>query len=101
MPDQVRIDLTVAAGARALDRLSVEGAVPTPRASDDLEDFDDAAFRALQMRLADMWPGMTIRTVESMDRAILVVSSITADIPALEQVLAAYEIGRASCREGV
>ncbi|MFC6239013.1 peptide ligase PGM1-related protein [Longivirga aurantiaca] len=91
MPDQVRIDLTVDAGARALDRLSVEGAAPSLRATDDLEDFDDAAFRALQMRLADMWPGMTLRTVESMDRAILVVSSITADIPALEQVLAAYE----------
>lgn len=91
MHEQVRVDLTVDPGVRALDRLSVEGAIPAPRLPDDLDGFDDAAFRALQMRLADMWPGMTLRTVESMDRAILVVSSITADIPALEQVLAAYE----------
>ena len=91
MHEQVRVDLTVDPGLRALDRLSVEGALPSPRLPEDLDGFDDAAFRALQMRLADMWPGMTYRTVESMDRAIVVVSSITADIPALEKVLAAYE----------
>ena len=90
MSDQVRIDLT-AADAPVVDRLRVEGVVPAPRASDELESFDDATFRALQRRLVDMWPGMTIRSVESMDRAIVVVSSITADIPALENVLAAYE----------
>ncbi len=91
MPDDVRIDLTAAADTPVVDRLTVEGVVPAPRAPDELEAFDDATFRALQRRLADMWPGMTIRTVESMDRAIVVVSSITADIPALENVLAAYE----------
>lgn len=51
----------------------------------------DEAFEALQKRMVPMWPGMTVRTVQNMRRAVLVVSSISIDVPSIAPVLPAYE----------
>lgn len=51
----------------------------------------DEAFLALQQRMVPMWPGMTVRTVEDMRRAVLVVSSISIDVPSIGPILSAYE----------
>ena len=55
------------------------------------EGFDEAAFHQLQQRLVPMWPGMTLRSVDQMSRALIVVSSVSMDIPTLAPVLPAYE----------
>lgn len=54
--------------------------------------YDEAAFRALQQRLAGMWPAMTPRAIGEMRRAVVVVSSVSFEVPPhLWPALTAYE----------
>lgn len=49
-------------------------------------------FRELQAHLADLWPGMTMRTVGEQQRTIVVVNSINVQVPPhLAPVFPAYE----------
>lgn len=43
--------------------------------------YDLAAFGSLQNRLVDWWPALTVRTVPSRPRVILVLNSMTIDLP--------------------
>lgn len=54
--------------------------------------YDAEAFRPLQDRLADWWPVLTVRTIPARPRVIVVVSSITVDVPPhLLPMVPAYE----------
>jgi PGM1 C-terminal domain/Pre ATP-grasp domain len=55
------------------------------------ETFDAVAFARLQDQLVPMWPAMTLRRREE-ERTLMVVSSVSADVPAeVHPLLAAYE----------
>lgn len=43
--------------------------------------YDVAAFGSLQSRLADWWPALTVRAVPTRPRVILVLNSMTIDLP--------------------
>lgn len=53
---------------------------------------DEARFTEIQSQLTDMWPSMTMRTMDSQQRTIVVVSSMSMWVPPqLTPVLPAYE----------
>lgn len=54
--------------------------------------YDVEAFQALQGRLADWWPALTIRAVAARPRTLVVVSSMTVDVPDhLRPLVPSYE----------
>src|SRR5262245_42266940 len=54
--------------------------------------YDRAAFHALQGRLAEMWPVLTVRGVAQRPGSLVVVSSLTTDLPeAVRPLVTAYE----------
>lgn len=56
-----------------------------------MPDFDEAAFVALQARLAPMWPTMTVRG-RAEERTLIVLSSVSVDVPPeMNPLLPAYE----------
>ncbi|HVF20099.1 MAG TPA: peptide ligase PGM1-related protein [Mycobacteriales bacterium] len=62
------------------------------RGADMSVSYDEAEFTALQERLAPMWPGITLRTVETMSRVIVVVTSMSVEVPdSVLPVVPAYE----------
>jgi len=54
--------------------------------------FDARAFRDVQARLVDVWPDMTFRSMTGTPRTVLVISSLSLELPAhLAPLVGAYE----------
>ncbi|MEO8328494.1 MAG: peptide ligase PGM1-related protein [Candidatus Nanopelagicales bacterium] len=54
--------------------------------------YDARAFQTLQSRLIQLWPNMTFRTTDGPPRTILVISSLSLDLPrSLAPLVTAYE----------
>jgi hypothetical protein len=65
---------------------------PVPADSREWSRSDDAAFRALQEKLRDVWPTITMRTLARANRTALIVPSISFEVPdSLIPVFPAYE----------
>ena len=65
---------------------------PVPADSQEWSRSDDHAFRALQEKLRDVWPTITMRTLARANRTALIVPSISFEVPdSLIPVFPAYE----------
>lgn len=65
---------------------------PIPSSSYEWSATDDAAFRDLQERLREVWPTITMRTLARVNRAVVIVPSISLEVPHyLAPVFPAYE----------
>ncbi|MGZ4479493.1 MAG: peptide ligase PGM1-related protein [Nocardioidaceae bacterium] len=54
--------------------------------------YDPAKFRDLQARLAEWWPVLTVRTIPERPRVLVMITSITLDLPPeLQPLLPAFE----------
>lgn len=63
-----------------------------PSSSHEWSATDDAAFRALQERLRELWPTITPRALARTNRTVVVVASISLEVPeSLAPVFSAYE----------
>ena len=65
---------------------------PIPSSYYEWSATDDAAFRSLQERLREVWPTITMRTLARVNRTVVIVPSISFEVPHyLAPVFPAYE----------